>query len=449
MNTNNQTDGSRPGLSNEQRRKMKKYAVFTLMGIICAGCIWFIFAPSSDGKARQEAQAGFNTEIPDPKSEGLIGDKRDAYEQEQVKRKQEEKMQSLQDFSSLLGEGGKRQPDDIALLPGDASPSVFSKGEGTSRSRAQSSIQTSAQTYRDMNRTLGNFYEKPKADPEKEAMKQKLEELEARMQEKESARSSVDEQLALMEKSYEMAAKYMPQAQNQPEPPSNNPNSLKSRIENYGKDNSSKNGKTKISPVRQIQKHTVSSLAQSISNEDLFRMYDQPRNTGFHTVGRETGVSEKNTISAVIHDGQTLIDGQTTRLRLTEPLMAGTMLIPENTILTGIAKIQGERLDILVSSIEYQGTIIPVEMVTYDTDGQKGVHIPGSLELDAAKEIVANMGNSVGTSFTMTQSAGAQITSDLGKGAIQGVSAYMQKKIKQVKVTLKAGYKVMLMPKAD
>jgi conjugative transposon TraM protein len=88
-------------------------------------------------------------------------------------------------------------------------------------------------------------------------------------------------------------------------------------------------------------------------------------------------------------------------------------------------------------------------MVTYDTDGQKGVHIPGSLELDAAKEIAANMGNSVGTGFTMTQSAGAQITSDLGKGAIQGVSAYMQKKIKQVRVTLKSGYKVMLMPKAD
>jgi hypothetical protein len=62
---------------------------------------------------------------------------------------------------------------------------------------------------------------------------------------------------------------------------------------------------------------------------------------------------------------------------------------------------------------------------------------------------MANMGSSVGTSFTMTQSTGAQLTSDLTKGAIQGMSAYMQKKIKQVKVVLKAGYRVMLMPKAD
>lgn len=132
---------------------------------------------------------------------------------------------------------------------------------------------------------------------------------------------------------------------------------------------------------------------------------------------------------------------------MTEPLIAGSTLIPENTILTGIAKIQGERLDILISSIEYQGTIIPVDMVTYDMDGQKGIHIPGSLEMNAAKEIIANMGSSVGSSFTMTQSAGAQLTSDLSKGAIQGVSTYMQKKIRQVKVTVKSGYRVMLMPK--
>lgn len=46
------------------------------------------------------------------------------------------------------------------------------------------------------------------------------------------------------------------------------------------------------------------------------------------------------------------------------------------------------------------------EMVTYDSDGQKGIHILGSLEMNAAKEIIANIGNSVGTSFTMTQSAG-------------------------------------------
>lgn len=424
----------KPKLSEEQKRKLKKYAIYALMAIVCAGCIWLIISPSEKEKAKEQIGMGFNADIPDPKGDGIIGDKKDAYEQEQMKERQKERMQSLQGYADML-ENSKSERVTINL---DDEPQQAVKKE-------KAPINNSVSAYRDINRTLGNFYEKPKDDPEKEEMKKKLEELEAKMQEKENTKSTIDEQLELMEKSYEMAAKYMPQTQSDPSP--NNSNSLKSKIENYGKDGSSKNGKVTVSPVHQIQKNTVSSLAQNTNNEELFRMYDQPRNTGFNTMGGEAGISVKNTISAVIHDDQTVVDGQTTRLRLTEPLMAGTILIPENTILTGVAKIQGERLDIQISSIEYQETIIPVEMVTYDSDGQKGIHIPGSLEMNAAKEIIANMGNSVGTSFTMTQSAGAQLSSDLSKGAIQGLSAYMQKKIRQVKVTLKSGYWVMLMPK--
>ncbi|MBF0651565.1 conjugative transposon protein TraM [Dysgonomonas sp. GY75] len=429
----------KPGLSESQKQKLKKYAVYALMAVICAGCMWLIYSPSEEDQAKEQTGTGFNADIPDPKKEGIVGDKMSAYEQEQAEQRQKERMQSLQGYADML-EGSKGEKATIDL----ADETKDSRQATTKKEKAP--IDNSVSAYRDMNRTLGNFYEKPNNDPEKEEMKKKLEELEAKLNEKDGKQSAMDEQLALMEKSYEMAARYMPQTQNQGEPFPGNGNSLKSRIENYGKDASSQNKKATVSPVRQVQKNTVSSLAQSMSNEDLFQMYDQPRNTGFHTVGSETGVSAKNTIPAVIHEDQALIDGQAARLRLTGPLMAGTTLIPENTILTGIAKVRGERLDIQIVSIEYQGTIISVEMTAYDTDGQKGIHIPGSLEMDAAKEIMANIGGSVGTGFTMTQSAGAQVTSDLSKGAIQGVSAYLQKKIKQVKVTLKAGYKLMLMP---
>lgn len=429
-------------LSKEQKQKLQKYAIFALMAIVFVGCMWLIFAPSDDDKAKEQVGMGFNADIPDPKGDGIIGDKKDAYEQEQMKERQKERMRSLQGYADML-ESSKNERVNIDL------------GEETKQTQPapnkKAPINNSVSAYQDINRTLGNFYERPKNDPEKEEMKRKLEELDAKMQEKDNAKNTMDEQLALMEKSYEMAAKYLPQGQSQGAPFQNqsadaNNESLSKRIAN-GSIKSSSNGKTKITPIKQMPKQTVSSLGQHISNEELFQLYDQPRNIGFNTMGGETGVTEKNTIAAVIHDDQTVVDGQTTRLRLTEPLIAGATIIPENTILTGVAKIQGERLDILISSVEYQGTIISVEMVTFDTDGQKGIHIPGSLEMNAAKEVVANMGNSVGTSFTMTQSTGAQLASDLSKGAIQGVSAYMQKKIKQVKVTLKSGYKVMLMPK--
>lgn len=66
------------------------------------------------------------------------------------------------------------------------------------------------------------------------------------------------------------------------------------------------------------------------------------------------------------------MDGQTVKLRLLEPLQAGNVIVPKNSLVSGSAKVQGERLDILVSSLEYAGNIIPVELAVYDSDGQKG-----------------------------------------------------------------------------
>lgn len=409
-NQNNKTD---------YKQILKKYAVFALIGLVFIGSMWFIFAPSATEKEKE--QTGFNTNIPDPANDGIISDKKDAYEQAQMKQRQNDKMQSLQDYAFMLGESNNSK-NELQLT--DNKPT------------AKENIGTSVSAYQDINRTLGNFYEKPKDDPENEKMKRRLEELEERMQEKENSENAMNEQIALMEKSYEIASRYMPQNQE-------GNNSLKNKIDNY-----SANGRdAKVMPIRNIQNQTVSALQQEYSQSELFDMYDQIRNTGFNTLGGKLAVSEKNTISAVVQGDQTLIDGQSIRLRLTEPLMAGTVFIPENTMITGQAKVQGERLNVLVSSIEYQGAILPVELSAYDSDGQKGIYIPGSLELNAIKEIAANMGQSMGTSISITKNAGSQVAADLTRGLIQGTSQYMQKKIREVKVNVKSGYRIMLMPK--
>lgn len=281
----------KPKLSEEQKQKLKKYVIFTLMTIICAGCMWLIFAPSEDEKAKEQIGMGFNADIPDPKGSGIIGDKKDAYEQEQMQLRQKERMQSLQGYADML-ENSKSEKVTLTL-PDE--PKVN-----------KAPISNSVSAYKDINRTLGNFYENPKDDPEKEEKKRKLEELEAKMQEKEDKQSAIDEQLVLMEKYYEMAAKYMPQSQNQGEPFSGNNNSLKSKIDNYS-NNSSSNGKTKVSPVRQIQKQAVSTLGQNLSNDELLYLYDQPRNFGFNAMDAQIGANEKNTISAVIIDHYTSV----------------------------------------------------------------------------------------------------------------------------------------------
>lgn len=436
-------------MSNDKKQQLKKYAVFSLMFIVFAGCMWLLFAPSDSDKEKEQIGLGFNADIPEPKQDEIIGDKKDAYEQAQRLQNKNERMRSLQDYTNMLGASNNNiVADDLSLIESDNPPKQNNR-KGNQNNQNRSTIGNSVSAYQDINKTLGNFYDKPKDDPEKEELKRKMEELEAKMQEKEDSKNSMDEQLALMEKSYEMAAKYMPTNPNQGNPMEQKPsNNLIDRVkEKQSKTNSGK--KTQVKPISNIRQEVVSALAQQYSNEELMYHYDQARNFGFSTIGNARIANEKNTIRAIVHDDQTLVDGQTIRLRLTEPLAAGTTIVPENSIVTGVAKIQGERLDIQITSLEYNGEIIPVEMQAYDTDGQRGIYIPGSLEMNAVKEIVANMGNSVGTSFTMTQSTGAQLTSDLTKGLIQGTSQYMNKKIKQVKVRIKSGYKMLLLPKEN
>ena len=72
-------------------------------------------------------------------------------------------------------------------------------------------IQSSAAAYRDLNATLGNFYEQPKNDnAEMDELLERIASLESELESEKGKASSMDEQVALMEKSYELAAKYMP-----------------------------------------------------------------------------------------------------------------------------------------------------------------------------------------------------------------------------------------------
>ncbi|MDR1632980.1 MAG: conjugative transposon protein TraM [Dysgonamonadaceae bacterium] len=452
MSTNNQ------GMSEVRKQAIKKYAVFALMAIICAGCMWFIFAPSADEKAKQDAQAGFNTDVPLPKDAELIIDKRDAYEQEQMKQKQEERMRSLQDFSSLMGDSNTQKPDDdLSLLDEPEKAKTTGGGSGgTGRQNSpQSSIQNSARAYQDVSRTLGSFYDSPKNDPEKEKLQMELEELRRRMDEKENTQTAVDEQMAIMERSYQMASRYLPlnpgtTATAMPGMPGTGtgmPGTGTANAEPQSSQPQPANASRKLAiiPVSQVKAQTVSVLRPELSSAEIMEAFEKPRNMGFLTVTAEpAGVGMKNTIIACVHDNQTIRDGQSVQIRLLEPMQVGTTVIPQNTVLSGMAKIQGERLGITVRSLEYKGTIVPVELTVYDNDGQQGVFIPNLQDLNAAKEVLANMGTSAGTSINLSGDAGKQFVADMGRNVVQGVSQFTSKKLREVKIRLKAGYRIFL-----
>lgn len=205
-----------------------------------------------------------------------------------------------------------------------------------------------------------------------------------------------------------------------------------------------KRQRTAVKPVKQVRHQVVSSLSQPASNGESGNGFAGERNVGFNTPAGKVLTSDRNTIPACVHGTQTVSDGQALRIRLLEPMVVDDRFIPKGTILTGGARMEGERLDVLVQAVEYKGTVIPVELEVYDADGQRGIPVPNSMEYDAAREIAANMGTSMNGSINISTDAGAQIASDLGKGVIQGVSGYVAKKMRTVKVTLKAGHRLLL-----
>ena len=359
--------------------------------------------------------------MPDADKESTgIADKSKAYEMDGIKKDQ----QARHD----LGAYSVSETDSVAVTD---DMNLMSKAEHKDEevSPAKQRVQQSAEACNELSQTLGSFYQSS-GDAVNEELKNRIAELEQKLtSQAASSGSNVDDQLALMEKSYQLAAKYMPAAQ-----------SGNGQVAYAGAGEQGTSGqqgkKRKVSPVQQVAKTVVSALSNQV--------YDCEDDDGgfafnsFNTaVGANGGVSRKNTISASVYGYQTVTDGQTVRLRLLESMAVDERIIPKNSIVVGSTKIQGERLCITITSIENGRMIIPVELSVYDTDGS------------AAKEVAANMGGSMGSSISISSDAKAQLVSDVGKGLIQGTSQYIAKKMRTIKVHLKAGYQVLLYQKEN
>ena len=417
-------------LTEAQRQKRNKLIVYPLMGLMFIGSMWWIFAPSEEDKEKEKLTQGFNTEMPLADGTEIIGDKTKAYELGELEARQQSRERAMQDLGDMFrSETDSTRTEDYNLMnPGG------DKEEPKETPKVQRTVQSSANAYRDLNTTLGCFYEQPKDNSiEVDELKERIAMLEEQLESGQNTNSAMDEQMALMEKSYELAARYMGGQNGQVQAVATPKPTVRAASD-----------KAVASPVKQVHEQVVSALSQPMTNEEFVATHSQERNYGFHTAVGKAAVTEKNTIAACVYGNQTITDGQAVKLRLLEPMAVDDMIIPRNAVVVGAGRIQGERLGIGITSLEYEGTIIPVELTVYDSDGQEGIFIPNSMELNAVKEVAANMGGSLGSSINISTDAGAQLASDLGKGVIQGTSQYIAKKMRTVKVHLKSGYRVML-----
>ena len=384
--------------------KIKKPIIFGLMTIVFFGCMYLIFKPAENVKNIEIL--GLNDSVPQATTIGLENDKQKAYEQELLEQKNQEKQNALTSLSDYWNEGSAAEP--LQDVP-----------------EKESNSNASLNSYRNAQNTLGSFYKNDNSETQE--LRKQLEEIKKEMAKKEEPPTNVVEnQLELMEKSYQMAAKYLPISSASPENKATEPSSPPKEVF------------VSIIPERH---NVVSNLKQSVEehlvvavSNSIFTSADQQKQT-------------KNSIRAVVQETQLVSEETSVSLRLLEPARIQNKTIPIGTVVTANSKFQQGRLQLKISSIELEGNILPIELTIYGLDGQQGLAVPYSPERTAMTDMAANMGQTSGSSIMLSTSTGQQIAGDLSRGLVQGVSNYFSKKIKTPKVTLKAGLQVLLVSK--
>jgi conjugative transposon TraM protein len=441
----------RTELTPQQRQKRKKMLIYPLFFLLFAGSMWLIFAPSSDKKEKGQQTQGLNTDLPMPEEKGLVGNKREAYEQEAIRQKDKDKKRSLSDFAFLLEEEQSKKGQGQSLGTKSSLSDHYRNtadsriGVPSQQSDKAASIRSSVGAYQNINRQLCSWNDQPKVETDQQVqakLEDRIQELERKLEEDALRKKTEDDQLAVIEKSYQLAAKYMPGTTNQ----GANTSSVDA---GNATSNISSDEKAIAQPVRQVKANVVSLLGSSGNGSAIAEYDSNVHNAGFKTVTENDESTGKNSIRACINQTVTLTNGKELQLRLLESIQVGNLLIPANTLITGPCRIGGERLNVTVTSIQYAGNIVPVQLQVYGTDGQAGISVPGNDAVTAAKEVASSLASSTGSSIMISDNAGSQLAADLGKGLIQGASQFVSKKMSTVRVTIKAGYQVLLLPKSN
>lgn len=190
------------------------------------------------------------------------------------------------------------------------------------------------------------------------------------------------------------------------------------------------------------KKNQVFAVESSFSDNSISTMQPpqvKDHNFFYDMADAITNDSTDHGIEAVVHERQTLFSGSTVKMRMINDIYVNGILIPKNNFIYGTATLENERLNIIISSIRFQNNLLPVALQVYDMDGLSGIYIPGSISMDAIKQ--SGQQSMQGVEFnSLDPSVAAQVTT----AGISAAKNLLSKKSKLIKITQKAGYKVLL-----
>lgn len=151
------------------------------------------------------------------------------------------------------------------------------------------------------------------------------------------------------------------------------------------------------------------------------------------------GGAHATAIPAVLAGSQVVQNGSVVKLELSVAVTIKGIRLPAGTPVFGVAAIEGERLRIQVPSIRCNNDLLPVSLSVYDMDGLEGIYTPGSVSGEVFKQSADNAIQSAGLA-----GLDFSLKTQVAATGINAAKSLLSKKVKQVRVTIAAGYRVLL-----
>jgi conjugative transposon TraM protein len=165
---------------------------------------------------------------------------------------------------------------------------------------------------------------------------------------------------------------------------------------------------------------------------------------GFFGLGKGPSSQQSNAIEAVVNENQVLVNGAVIKLRLISDMHINNSKVSAGNFVFGVVSLNGERLEIEINSIRCDNSLYAVKMEVFDLDGLLGIYIPGAITRDVAKQSADNS-----LQLMELSSMDPSLKAQAAAAGVSTVKNLLSRKVKQVKVMVKAGYKVLLKNKSD
>lgn len=146
----------------------------------------------------------------------------------------------------------------------------------------------------------------------------------------------------------------------------------------------------------------------------------------------ESEVGGEVNVATVVQNDVEVRQGSNITLRTTEEVKINGVVVPKNTLITGVVSLRQERLSVEVASIKTSTKTISMKLRGYDLDGNEGIPLEGGVDKEIKRDLINDAINT-------TRAVRIPILNNTPVRA-------GQKKVNDPSVPIPKGYKLTLKP---